>query len=325
MCIPLFLVSSYRQWLPCWRGFCLVIGVVMHAFPVRAYFAETHQAQTVSVSHWQVKQQFQFTQPVPVAAYTPAQAEIVRQSESPPSGLFESEEILPHPPAACHNEAQSAQRQRRCHLQWENERLQGSQGQVVRKNQSLVVKRGQANTVVLRDWRACVPHGECDGETFTYLGRLGSRPYHAMQLSYGHDAPSLVLINPHSSKLFSVHYGSEPTFLNHSRTLVVNLEKLNPPLAMLLTALNDDAPRLELHCLGTSTSARTLDIHFQRWLSDQAFVLHVAPKGDEAELKGDARASTAIIFARQSDGSWQQFTLEGLPLPYFTCRQRGRS
>ena len=311
-----------RRCLPVWALF-LVLGLLVTAHTVTARFDEAHRADTVSVSDWRWKDGFVLTQPVAIGHLLVAQQEALPTDSPIIVGLFEGGGALARPPELCQHDTWSAQRTRQCIRRWEANLLQGSKGQVARQGATLSVKRTGIPALALRDWQTCARHGECDSEEFTYLGALARVPYEAVELSYGHDSPSLILVPVAKGPLFSVHYGSEPTFLNASQTLIVNVEDMNGPASVIAMALQSEGPVVELQCLAARTADQALSVQFKGWVGDRTFALLLQNKGSDANGVGQSPPAVPFLFERTAEGLWQVSRPDDARTSRVECRQWG--
>ncbi len=309
-----------RHCPPLWALF-LVIGLLFDARTTTARFAEAHRSDTVSVSDWRLKDGFVLSQPVAVGHLPVTRQEAFLADSSAIVGLFEGGGELARPPELCQHDTWSAQRTRQCILRWEADILQRAKGQAARQRATLSVKRTGIRALALRDWQTCARHGECDSEEFTYLGALARAPYQAVELSYGHDSPSLILVPAAKGPLFVVHYGSEPTFLNESQTLIVNVEDMNGPTSVIVTALRPEGPVIELQCLAARTADQSFSVQFKGWVGDRAFALVLHNARSDSNGVGQSPQAMPFLFERTAEGLWQVSRPDSMNTPQVECRQ----
>ena len=283
-----------------------------------AYFHEAHRADALLLSDGALKERFI----VPAAAGTAdlAAADASALVAAPAAiGLFEQDGGIRVPGERCGEDGPKA---RACELDWESKHLTKSKGAVSRKGSALTLRSMAGRALTLQDWNKCAPRGECDGERFTYLGHLGASRYLAVQIAYGHDSPSLVLFHATSGKIVSVHYGSEPTVLSPTGTLLVNAEDLNDATSVLVTSLTGDVPVLDLQCLGQRTAERSFGVTFKGWVTDTAFDVVLVESGRAASVAG-ALTKIPVRFERNPGGAWTVYRSVDLESRGFECRQRG--
>jgi hypothetical protein len=282
------------------------------------YFHAAHKADTLDLSDFALKARFVVAGVPRVSSLPGAEAmELLAAADS--AGLFEQTDGIRGGAARCGEDSPKAHS---CELKREAANLARSKGTVERKGTALTLKSSAGATLFLRDWDTCPPRHECDGERFTYLGPLGRSAYLAVEISYGHDAPSLVLFHAQTGKLLSVHYGSEPTFLNADGSLLVNSEDLNDATSVLVTDLAGDGPAIDLQCLAARTPDKSFGVTFKRWLSDSRFEVGftetVAAKGGMAATS----RTLPVRFARGPDGIWLVMSTVDLKVAGIECRQR---
>jgi hypothetical protein len=271
-----------------------------------AYFHESRRDGMLWASDPALKQKFVVDQAVPVSMLPSAEA--TRVVAAPPAqGLYEQDGGIRMPNGRCEGDEAKIQS---CTRKWESGNLAKAKGAAVRKGGVLTLSPAAGAKVVFTDWEKCSPEGECDGENFIYLGALPRSGALAVEIDYGHDSPSLVLVDPKSGQIAVVHYGSEPTFLNGPQTLLVSSEDMNDVTTLLVTRLDGGGPSIDLQCLGARTESSSFGVMFKRWTSDAAFDLVLVKAGQ----------TTAAHFERSADGAWtlkSPSTVEG-----FECRQR---
>jgi hypothetical protein len=276
-----------------------------------AYFHEAHRADALLLSERALKRFIVSTGAATVDLSAVDASAIVAAPAA--IGLFEQDGGIRVP---CDEDGPKS---RACELDWEVKHLAKAKNAVSRKGSTLTLRSTAGRALTVRDWNKCAPRGECDGERFTYLGPLGSSRYLAVQIGYGHDSPSLVLFHATSGQVASVHYGSEPTFLNPTGTLLVNTEDLNEATSVLVTSLTADAPTLDLQCLGQRTAERSFGVTFKGWIADAAFDLVLVENGRGAS----STAKIPVRFERSPGGAWTVYRSVDLESRGFECRQRG--
>ena len=206
-----------------------------------------------------------------------------------------------------------------CERAQESPKIAASNGAALRHDSTLTLKSEKRGALVVKDWQKCAPKRECDGERFIYLGTLEPSSYAAIEIAYGHDSPSLILFQAKSGKIAFVHYGSEPTFLNRSGTLLVSYEDLNDATSLLVTDLVGDAPVIDLQCLGARAPEKSFAISFKRWTSSDAFDLVVTETHGTTE---DKAVEIPVRFVRSASGTWTIESNAALDADGFSCRQR---
>lgn len=301
---------------------CFLLGTLCRTAPATARFDQTYRSRTVSASDWQLKEGFRLPQVVDVGALSVSRQHDVLTKTEAVVGLFEDAGPLARPPAQCQQDEWSAQQRGKCLRRWESNIVLREKDKVSRRGDTLVVKQLDATVVTLRDWKGCAPHGECDTEEFTYLGLLKYAPYHAIELAYGHDSPSLILLPAAKGSLFTVHYGSEPTFLNASQTLIVSTEDLNGPTSVIVTALQPTGPVIELQCLAARSPQESFAVQFRGWVSDNAFAV-VLQKNESPHPAGSGQPPQLfpLLFERTPEAFWRISSTDNLSTHGIECHQ----
>jgi hypothetical protein len=288
------------------RNVLAAIVLMTVTYASGAYFHESRRDGMLWASDPALKQTFVVDQAVPVSILPSAEA--MRVMAAPPAqGLYEQDGGIRMSSGRCEGDEAKVQT---CTRKWEAGNLAKAKGRAVRTGGALTLSPAAGAKVVLTDWEKCSPEGECDGENFIYLGALPRSGTLAVEIDYGHDSPSLVLVDPKSGKIAVVHYGSEPTFLNGPQTLVVSSEDMNDATTLLVTRLDGGGPSIDLQCLGARTESSSFGVMFKRWTSDAAFDLVLVKAGQ----------TTAVHLERAADGVWtlkSPSTVKG-----FECRQR---
>jgi hypothetical protein len=274
-----------------------------------AYFHESSRPGMLWLSDLGLKRGFVLQEPVPAAMLPRSEAAQILGAPHAP-GLFEQHNGPRIPEGRCQGDDAKIGR---CERQWESTHLAHGKGIASRNASTLTLSPKTGAKLVLADWENCSPEGECDGERFLYLGPLGRSAYQAVEVEYEHDSPSLVLFDPNDGKVVTVHYGSEPTFVNPAETLLVSAEDLNDATTLLVTRLGGDEPGIDLQCLGARTSSSSFGVTFKRWGSDSSF--------DVVLLK--AGQNIAARFERSAEGAWTLRSPLALKSEGFQCRQRG--
>lgn len=273
-----------------------------------AYFHESRREDFLWVSDAALTQKFVVDRGVQASTLSSADAAEVLAAP-PAQGLYEQNGGIRIPSGRCEgNDAKV----RSCERRWESGNLAKTKSAAARKGDVLTLSPRAGDKFVLTDWEKCSPEGECDGERFIYLGALPRSGALAVEIDYGHDSPSLVLVDPKSGKSAAVHYGSEPAFLNDAQTLLVSSEDMNDATTLLVTRFDGGAPSIDLQCLGTRTASSSLGVTFKRWTSDTAF--------DVAFVK--AGQTTAAHFERAADGAWTVKSPTRPKIEGLECRQR---
>jgi len=289
-----------------------LVTVVIAGPVLAAYFHEAHRHDALLLSDWSLKERFVVAAAVPTGPLPDSvAADILATPDA--AGLFEQTGGMRIPDGRC---GEDRPKNRPCELTWEAGNLAKSNGAAGRRRETLTLKAAGEATLALRDWTKCAPGGECDSERFTYLGQLGRAPYHAVEIGYGHDSPSLVLVHTKSGKMLDVHYGSEATFLNPAQTLLANFEDLNDATSLLVTDLAAAAPAIDLQCLGARSATKSFGLSFKRWLSNAAFELVLS------ENTGTTPNAIPVRFERSANGSWITKSATDLKTEGFECRAR---
>ena len=283
-----------------------------------AYFHEAHRADALLLSDRALKERFIVPAAVSTADLAAADASALVAAPAA-IGLFEQDGGIRVPGERCGEDGPTA---RACELEWESKHRAKSKGVVSRNGNALTLRSTAGRALTVRDWNKCAPRGECDGERFTYLGPLGASRYLAVQIGYAHDSPSLVLFHATSGKIVSVHYGSEPTFLSPTGTMLVNAEDLNDATSVLVTSLTDAVPTLDLQCLGQRTAERSFGVTFKGWRNDAAFDVVLVETGRGASGTA-ALTKIPVRFERNPGGAWTVYRSGDLESRGFECRQRG--
>jgi len=301
------------------RTITMVVMLIAAAPAAAAYFHEAHRSDALLLSDLALKERFVVTAPIAVTPLSaPDAAAILAAPDAP--GLFEQPGGIRVPSERCGEDTPKA---RHCELDWEAKNLAKSNGVAARKAGVLRLKGTGGRTLVLRDWHKCAPQGECDGERFTYLGPLDHSAYHAVEIGYGHDSPSLILFAPSSGKMLAVHYGSEPTFVNPARSLLVSSEDLNDATSLLVTSLIGGAPAIDLQCLGARTKEKSFAVTFKRWTSASGFELVLTESVASTGAGAPEPKTIAVHFERGADGAWTLRSPIDLKAEGFECRARG--
>ena len=283
-----------------------------------AYFHDAHHADALNQSDWGLKARF-VVSGIPRAAALPGADAMQILAAPDAAGVFEQSDGVRGGLAPCGDDGKAA---RRCELKWESGNLARAKGTATRKGPTLTLQSRGGQTLALRDWERCAPHGECDGERFTYLGPFGRSTYLATEIGYGHDSPTLVLFQAQTGKLLSVHYGSEAAFLSANGTLLVSSEDLNDATSLLVTDLSGEAPAIDLQCLAARSGDKSFAVAFKRWQSDGIFDVGftetLAAKGSAA---GNSR-TLPVRFERGPDGVWLVMSTVDLKGAGIECRER---
>ena len=290
-----------------------MVAILLVAAPLAfaAYFHESHRTDALMLSANELKDAFVVGESVAAVPLAPADAATIVGAERA-LGLFEGPSLrLPDGRCGANDPVE-----RRCELAWESENLARSNGSVSRTGRALTLKPGKGRALVLRDWQKCAAGGECDGERFTYLGPLDPAPYHAIEIGYGHDSPSLVLQSRDSGQLVYVHYGSEATLVSPDLAWLASAEDLNGPTVLLITRLDAERPAIAVQCLGARSTSSSFGIAFKGWSSSRGLDLVLTRKTDEAR-------ATPIRLSLADDGKWSLQSPIDLAAEGFSCRQRG--
>jgi hypothetical protein len=274
-----------------------------------AYFHDSRRPGMLWLSDPSLERGFVVQEPVSVAILGPYEASQI-VNLPPAAGLFEQPNGPKVPDGRCLGDDEKI---RDCERQWESTRLAAGKGVASRSGSTLTLAPKTGPKLTLTDWQSCSREGECDGERFVYLGVLGRSAYHAVEIEYEHDSPSLVLFDPNDGKLVAVHYGSEASFVNPAETLLVSAEDINDATTLLVTRLGAGEPAIDLQCLGERTESSSFGVAFKRWKSDSSFEVVLIKAGQS--LPGR--------FERSPEGAWTLRAQGSLKGQGFECRQRG--
>jgi hypothetical protein len=301
---------------------CFLFGTLCWTALATARFDQTYQSRTVSASDWRLKEGSRLPQVVEIGALPVSQQHDILTKTEAIVGLFEGNGPLARPPAQCQQDEWSAQQRKKCLRRWESNIIRREKDTISRRENTLVVKQFDATITTLRDWKGCAPHGECDAEEFTYLGLLKQSHYHAIELAYGHDSPSLILLPVEKGPLFTVHYGSEATFLNTNQTLIVNTEDLNGPTSVVVTALQPTGPVIELQCLAARSPQESFAVQFRGWESDNVFAVVLQKNESPPPVdSGQAPQLFPLLFERTPEAFWRISSTDNLSTHGIECHQ----
>jgi hypothetical protein len=295
------------------RGIAALLVVLSAGTAWAAYFHEAHRSDALLLSDRTLKTRFHLPAAAGIEELSAAEAAAI-VAVAPDIGLFEQDGGIRVPNERCTGDGPKA---RACRLEWESKRLAQSKGVVTRKAAVLTLRSKAGPSLTLADWNQCAPRGECDGERYTYLGPLGRSGHLAVEIEYGHDSPSLVLFHATTGRLTLVHYGSEPTFLSPTDTLLVNAEDLNDATSLLVTDLAGDAPALDLQCLGTRTADVSFGVTFKRWVSAATFDIVLAER-----RRGAAAPEKIPLRFVRGGNAWTVHAPVDLKARGFECRAR---
>jgi hypothetical protein len=255
-----------------------------------------------------LKRGFVVQKPVPEAILPSKEAAAMIAAPQVPT-LFEAPDGLRIPTGRCEGDDAKV---RRCERTWESGNLARGKGVASRKGATLTLAPKTGGKLDLTDWEKCSPEGECDGERFTYLGPLAHAGYHAVEIDYEHDSPSLALFDPSDGKVFAVHYGSEATLLDPAQSVLASAEDVNDATTLLLTRLGGGPAGIEVQCVGARTESASFGVTFKRWSTPSSL--------DVVLLK--AGQTLAARLERGADGAWTLRTATPLKTEGFECRQR---
>lgn len=133
----------------------------------------------------------------------------------------------------------------------EARRIAGRRSGVSRNGKVLTIASRTGAPFQFRDWvKTATSEADGDEETFVYAGLLKEIGYHKVDVHFGHDSPGSFLVHPRSGRLLFVHAEDDLASLSQDqrRLLVVN-SGLNPPFGLIVAALRQDGPAVQLHCL----------------------------------------------------------------------------
>lgn len=287
----------------------LIAASLFAASAPAAYFHESPRAGMLWLSDPALKRGFVVQEAVSEGLLPPVDASQILNLPPAP-GLFEQPNGPKIPEGRCvGDEAQI----RRCEREWESANLARGKGVASRSDATLTLTPKTGAKLVLTDWQNCSREGECDGERFLYVGPFGKSAYHAVQIQYEHDSPSLLLFDPSSGRVVAVHFGAEAVFGDPSETWLVSAEDMNDATTLLVTRLGGDKLGIELQCLGARTESSSFGVTFKRWSSDSSFDVALVKAGENIGAR----------LERSADGVWTLRSRAPLKFKGFQCRQRG--
>lgn len=187
----------------------------------------------------------------------------------------------------------------------EKKLIESQKSNVIRTDNTLTIKTLSGKTIKFKNmFKPESKTSDGDSTKYFYAGMLSSTGYHMVESEYMHDSPSRYFVNANTGSMLYSNISEHSVYLSNKNKLLVINGSYNPPFGLVLTAMNEQRHKIDLHCLGHNKTSGMPGVSFKGWFNtaDEGFALVLSER--ESGKQNSKQQNIIPIQFKFLSGSW---------------------